>query len=128
MPVPPQLEAEIESLRESGQVVEVIEDGTRYYVILKDFELPEAYSPRKVDVMVMPDYQYPQSRLDMYWTDSKVRLVASGNLPQNAEHVEGPYGGRMWQRWSWHYPQWNPSCHNLTTHLEVFVDRLARGN
>jgi len=54
-------------------------------------------------------------------------LLRSGTLPQNAEHFE-VYGGRKWQRWSWHYPGWDPSRHTLRTHLEVCKDRIARGN
>lgn len=128
MPLPPQLETEIEVLRDEGQAVEVIEDGSRYYVVLKNFVLPPTYTPTKVDVMIMPDYQYPQSRLDMYWTDPEVRLFATGNLPQSADQFEGPFGGRKWQRWSWHYETWDPRCHNVKSHLEVFNDRLSRGN
>lgn len=124
---PPQLTRDIDSLRQDGQDLNVVEDGTRFYVILRSFRLPEGrYVPPVTDLMVIADYQYPASRLDMYWTDPPVHL-ASGALPQTAEQFE-VYAGRRWQRWSWHYPVWDPSKHNLRTHIEVFLDRLARGN
>lgn len=124
--IPPQLERDIEALRAEGQGIDVIEDGTRFYVVFKGFRLPSnRYVPQLTDLMVIADYQYPASKLDMYWTDPPV-LLASGALPQAAEQVES-YAGRRWQRWSWHYPVWDPSRHNLRTHVEVFHDRLARG-
>jgi Prokaryotic E2 family E len=126
MALPDQLARDIESLREDGYSIEVTEDGNRYYIVFAAFAIPsEAYLPRATDVMVMADYQYPMSRMDMFWTDPEVCTV-SGGYPQNADQFE-EYGGRRWQRWSWHYPNWNPACDNVRTHLEVVLDRLARG-
>jgi hypothetical protein len=124
--MPPQLAAEIEVFRNDDQAIDVIEDGSRFLVVFKGFELPDGrYSPAVTDLMVMADYQYPMSRLDMYWTDPAIRLI-TGAYPQGAESLED-HGGRCWQRWSWHYPSWDPGRHNLRSHLEVFHDRLARG-
>jgi hypothetical protein len=126
MPVPVQLAGDIESLREDGHVIEITEDGNRYYIVFVRFAIPsEAYLPRATDVMVMADYQYPMSRMDMFWTDPEI-LKTSGGYPQGAESFE-EYAGRRWQRWSWHYPNWNPACDNVRTHLEVVNDRLSRG-
>jgi hypothetical protein len=125
--IPPQLARDVDTLRQEGQEVEVVEDGTRFYVILKRFRLLDTkYVPQVTDLMVIADYQYPASKLDMYWTDPQVRL-ATGGLPLSADQFE-THAARQWQRWSWHYPVWDPSRHNLRTHLEVFLDRLARGN
>jgi len=124
---PPQLAGDVDFLRQAGEDVNVVEDGTRFYVILRSFRLRDSrYVPLATDLMVIADYQYPVSRLDMYWTDPPVHL-ASGALPDRADAFE-VYSGRRWQRWSWHYPAWDPSKHNLRTHIEVFRDRLARGN
>ena len=95
--------------------------------VVQWFHLPDGtYAPTITDLMMMADYQFPLSRLDMYWTDPTIYL-ASGGLPLNANQFE-MYANRRWQRWSWHYPTWDPSKHNLRTHIEVFRDRLARGN
>jgi Prokaryotic E2 family E len=125
MPTPERLLADVALLREGGQAVEVVEDGTRFYVVLSSYELPETYQPRVTDLMMIADYQYPVSALDMFWTEPHVRCL-TGSWPQNADQFE-PHIGRSWQRWSWHYPGWSPSTHSLITHLEVYSDRLARG-
>jgi hypothetical protein len=126
MALPDQLERDIESLREDGHVIEITEDGNRYYIVFAGFAIPsEAYLPRATDIMVMADYQYPMSRMDMFWTDPEI-LKTAGGYPQGAESFE-EYAGRRWQRWSWHYPNWNPACDNVRTHLEVVNDRLSGG-
>jgi hypothetical protein len=126
MPLPQQLAVEVDALRAGGKTVEVIEEFPRFYVIFHAFQLPGGlYLPDTTDLMVMADYLYPQSRLDMYWTDPTVRKL-DGSLPQNADQFE-PHLNRPWQRWSWHYPTWNPATHNVSTHLEVFYDRVRRG-
>ena len=93
--MPPQLAAEIEVFRAKDQVIEVIEDGARYLVVFTEFELPDGrYSPGATDLMVMADYQYPMSRLDMYWTDPAIRLV-HGAYPQGAGTVRGSWGSTL---------------------------------
>jgi hypothetical protein len=126
MVAPPRLTKDLEALRADGYTIDVVEHGPRFLIILRDFKLPEGnYRPSMVDLMVMTDCQYPLSAMDMFWTTPGVTL-ASGSCPQNANQIER-YGQRDWQRWSWHYPGWNPSIHSVRTHLEVVKDRLARG-
>lgn len=126
MALPPPLHSDIERLRMEGRAIQVVEDGARFYIVLVGYCLPDGlYVPSVTDLMVMADYQYPMSRMDMFWTDPPIRRP-DGTWPQNADQFE-EYAGRRWQRWSWHYPQWDPSRHNIRTHLEVVCDRLARG-
>ena len=125
MAPPPLLEQHAELLRERGYRVEIVEDGSRYLVILRDVRLPDShYEPPVVDLMVLADYQYPVSRLDMFWTRPPVTLK-QGGAPRSAEVFE-EYAGERWQRWSWHYDGWDPSRHSLLSHVEVVLDRLAR--
>ena len=127
MAIPAQLQVDLAELRVAGYTIEVVEDGTRYYVIFRDFRLPDSkFLASTTDLMLMTDYLYPQSAMDMFWTDPAVRCPG-GTLPQGANNFE-TYGGRTWQRWSWHYSGWNPAHHNVRTHLEVVRDRLARGH
>jgi E2/UBC family protein E len=108
-------------------MIEILEDGARYYIVFKDFKLPDGkYQMTATDLMVMTDYQYPASKMDMFWTDPAVHCL-NGSFPQSADQFE-QYAGRRWQRWSWHYPQWDPAQHSVITHLEVVQDRLARGS
>jgi hypothetical protein len=126
MPLPDRLERDVEALREAGHSVDVVEDGTRFYVIVEGFELPDGYVPAVTDLMMIADYQYNQSALDMFWTSPHVRCVG-GAWPQAADQF-CEYAGRTWQRWSWHYAGWNPTTHNLITHLETCRDRLLKGS
>jgi hypothetical protein len=122
--VPELLAADVAELRGLGHTVDVVEDGSRYLIIIRGNKLPAAYNPTQTDVMVMADYQYPQSAMDMFWTCPTVRLTA-GTMPQNADQIE-EYHGTKWQRWSWHYPGWDPARHNLLTHLAACLDRISR--
>jgi hypothetical protein len=125
MALPAQLNLDLEPLR-NGYTVKVLEDGTRFYLVFEAFALPPGLFRSDVtDLMMIADYQYPLSRMDMFWTAPMVHRK-DGSLPQNADQFE-IYAGRQWQRWSWHYPLWNPSCHTVVTHFEVVRDRLRRG-
>lgn len=117
--------ADVEALREMGHDVDVIEDGSRTYVIVHAVRLPDGFTPTETDVMMIADYQYPQSALDMFWTEPHV-TIGGGAWPANADQFE-THCARSWQRWSWHYPGWNPATHTVATHLEVFFSRLAEG-
>lgn len=120
--VPPRLAEDVAGLIGDGVSVEVIEEHPRYFVVVRGFVLPRPYEPQVTDLMVMADYQFPQSALDMFWTDPHVTI--GGVLPQNADQF-AQFLGRNWQRWSWHYT-WNPLVHDLRSHIEVFHDRLER--
>jgi hypothetical protein len=126
MPAPERLLADAAIVREQGHDVSIVENGTRFYVVLSNYQLADLYVPEATDLMVIADYQYPMSALDMFWTDPHVRCP-NGSWPQTADQFE-PHIDRTWQRWSWHYPGWNPSTHSLLTHLEVCFDRLAKGS
>lgn len=125
MPDPAQLVADVERLTEDGFDASIVEEHPRYYVVLANLELPTFYEPTVTDLMMMADYQYPMSALDMFWTSPHVRRADNGTFPQNADQFE-QHIGKSWQRWSWHYSGWTPAHHNVVTHLDVFFDRLAR--
>ena len=125
MPAPVQLVEDVTHLRECRFDATIVEEHPRYYVVIANFELPAFYAPNVTDLMMMADYQYPMSALDMFWTCPHVRRADNGAYPLNAEQLE-QHIQRTWQRWSWHYGGWNPAHHNVTTHLEVFFNRLAQ--
>lgn len=125
MSAPAQLIEDIETLCRQGFDASIVEEPPRFYVVVGNMELPPCYEPRATTLMMMADYQYPASALDMFWTEPHVRRADNGAFPQSAEQIE-QHIGRSWQRWSWHYEGWNPSHHSVVTHLEVFFDRLAK--
>jgi len=120
MPPPARLLADVEALAADGHSVTIVEEHPRYFVIIQGLALPSLYEPETTDLMVIADYQYPLSALDMYWACPAVRI--NGAFPQGADQFSD-FIDRKWQRWSWHYT-WNPSVHSLRSHLEVFFDRL----
>jgi hypothetical protein len=119
------LVADVDELRAYGNDVSTESDGVRSYIIVSGFILPDGYEPRATDVMMMTDYQYPLSAVDMFWSFPHVRC-SGGGWPQNADQFQ-EFIGRNWQRWSYHYT-WNPAKHNLASHLEVFHARLANAS
>ena len=125
MPIPERLLSDVEVVRRQGHNVQIVEDGTRFYVVLSDVLFPDQFSPIVSDLKVIADYQNPASALDMFWTDPQVRCL-NGAWPQSADQF-AEYMGRNWQRWSWHYAGWNPSTHSIATHLEVCFDRIYKG-
>ena len=133
MSAPDRLLADVEAMRVAGYQVAVHEaGGSRFYVVVADVELPAAYEPRRTDVLMVADYQYPMSALDMFYTYPKVSCV-SGVLPQNADQPmqfdDAPEtAGIEWQRWSYHYPGWNPAHHSVGTHFDVFIERITHGS
>ncbi len=124
MSAPQRLCVDVNILCSQGYEVDVVEEGVRFYVIVYAVQLPEGYQPDVTNVMMMADYQYPMSALDMFWTAPHVK-GQNGDWPMNANVFE-EHSGKQWQRWSWHYPGWNPNTHSLITHLEVCFDRLAK--
>src|SRR5205823_11420373 len=102
MTAPTQLVDDLARLRECELDATVVEEHPRYYVVIANLELPRFYVPTATDLMMMADYQYPMSALDMFWTDPHVRRADNGAYPQNADQFE-QHIGRSWQRWSWHY-------------------------
>src|SRR5487761_1283752 len=111
MVAPARLVADVETARQLGHDATIVESGTRFYVVISGFQLPDPYVPNVTNLMVIGDYQYPMSALDMFWTEPFV-TCPDNRWPQNADQFEA-HVGRTWQRWSWHYRGWNPSTHSL---------------
>ena len=124
MTIPERLAADVAKLTAAGFTIEVLEEGSRYYVVFRNFDSSH-FNPAVVDrLMVMADYQYNQSKIDMFYTSPTV-FLPSGQLPRNADQFE-EHCGLKWQRWSYHYT-WDPTKHDLTTHIEVVRQRLVAG-
>jgi len=126
--LPPQLEQDIDKLREIGYDVEVRReppDGAKIFVIIKDFPLPECWKnadKNSTDLLIIADISYPNSKLDMFWTETGV-LLKDGRVPKNGDVIEN-YLNRKWRRFSWHCKSWNPAIDNIITYLDVVIERL----
>ncbi len=122
MALPPRLDKELEELRREYQV-DVSEEGDWINLILRDFPIGDGFNVVSSDLLVRVQRTYADAGPDMFWLDTRVTL-SSGQMPQNAESIEGPYAGRNWRRFSWHRRSWNPSVDNLHGYLEFIRRRL----
>lgn len=104
----------------------VMQLGADTHVIVKDFDFPAAYMPRKANLMFILPAGYPNANLDMFWTEPVVKL-ANGNWPVNANQ-HALYGGVSWQRWSRHFQTaWRQGVDNLRTFVATIRKELSRG-
>lgn len=113
----------------SGKQYRYSEEGMGgwVHVIVEDFALPCAYTPRTCRLLIRIPPGYPNANPDMFWTQPDIRL-ASGAVPQATECHE-TYNGQSWQRWSRHIPQgcWRPGTDNLQTFLRMIRLELEKG-
>jgi len=110
----------------AGVEVDIEEDGTQVFVILRSLQLPSgAYNIATSDILFITDRQYPLSAMDMFWTDSAL-LRRDGSVPLNGDSIE-TYLGRQWRRFSWHRNGvWNPTGNCLLDHFEFMLARFIK--
>lgn len=127
MGLPPQLESDVQRLREQGLEVTVKREppgGNRVYVLLDNYPLPPGWNRGKTDLLIISDVSYPYSALDMFWVKPDLKL-SDGRIPQAADTTEDHLGQR-WQRFSWHVQKWTPGIDNLMSYLGTIDARLRR--
>ena len=127
MNFPPQLESDVNALREEGHKVSVCRDqvnSSRIFVVFESYVLPKGWSKVDTNLLLITDVSYPNSKLDMFWVDEDLHL-AGGKLPQAAESLE-TYLGKSWRRFSWHVRKWNPAVDNIATYLHTVDARLKQ--
>ena len=105
----------------TGLAIDVIQDGGRLFTLIHDFDLPSGVSKvEKTDVLLVSDFQYRFSAMDMFWTDIAV-VRPNGSLFENSDSIE-EYVGRKWRRFSYHRNGiWNPVGNPLIDHF-VFME------
>jgi hypothetical protein len=120
-------ESDREFLKQKDCRYTVEKVGGFIHVIVHDFDLSAAYTPRKADMLVRLPSGYPNGNPDMFWTRPKVKL-ADGRTPINAD-VSQDFDGVIWQRWSRHYPdgRWRVGVDGLDTYLASVRRELALG-
>lgn len=127
MSLPPQLEVDSNLLKEQGYQVEAHSDptnGNRIFVVFEKYQLPTGWNKAETKLLLIADISYPNSKLDMFWTDPDL-ILASGNTPQAGEVIEN-YLNQQWRRFSWHVQKWNPAVDNIITYLGTVDMRLRQ--
>jgi hypothetical protein len=106
-------QADLDFLIEKGWQHEIATHPGEVRIYIRNFPLPESYSPRVTDLLIRLPFGYPQSNPDMFWTKPDVRLV-SGAYPTRADYHDP--SADNWQRWSRH-GNWRPSTDNLRSKI-----------
>ena len=127
MSLPPQLEADIQVLREQGLNVTAHRDpsnANRIFVVFAEYQLPPGWNKKQTHLLLITDISYPNSKLDMFWVDTD--LMLDGNrIPQAGDSIE-PYMDKTWRRFSWHVQKWNPAIDNIRSYLDTVGARLRQ--
>jgi hypothetical protein len=127
MGLPPQLETDLEQLRNQGFTVVPHREpptGNQIFVVFEDYPLPNGWNKEKTKLLLITDISYPNSKIDMFWVDNDIRL-ANGMIPRAGGSFE-TYLGQMWHRFSWHVQKWNPAIDNIITYLGTVDARLGQ--
>lgn len=127
MGLPPQLESDLQTLREMGYKVEARREppaGNQIFIVFEDYVLPSGWNKPTTRLLLITDISYPNSKLDMFWVDEDVRL-ADGRIPQAGGTFE-TYLNQKWHRLSWHVQKWNPAIDNVITYLGTVEARLRQ--
>jgi hypothetical protein len=111
-------------LTEKGFQFEIKQSDKEVLLVLKNWSLPDNYTPTLVDLLIRIVPGYPLAPLDMFWTFPAVKL-AGGGWPLNAD-VHQQLDGRSWQRWSRHY-EWRPGVDNIRTFITGIKNEISLG-
>ncbi len=96
---------------------ELVSEGDKAGVIIKNYRLPGGYTPEKSDLLLLIPGDYPAAMIDMFYFNPEVLREDGSSIAALAE--EGHFQ-RTWQRWSRHY-KWRPGMDNIATHT-IFVN------
>lgn len=135
--LPAQISEELAELRKTFRV-QVVEEDSTIDVVIFDFPTSALYNLPRTRVLIRVPRAYPDAGLDMFWTDTDLKLV-DGATPNGADQIESypathaiaELAGKTWRRFSWH-PQpgtparWNPAFDNLLSYTEFIRRRLSQ--
>jgi hypothetical protein len=104
----------------------IVTDGPHTLLVIKNWEFPEAYTPRKADLMIILTPGYPMAALDMFWTYPDIKLASNDSWPEACAHHE-TYAGVSWQRWSRHFQNWRAGIDDLRSFITSVEQEINRG-
>lgn len=116
-------------LHQKGYQYTVSQPDGLVHLVIKEYILPSAYTPNRVELLLRLPPNFPMARPDMFWTFPHVRRAATGGYPQACETFDVTYQDRQWQRWSRHFDGklWRPGVDNLKTYLGAIKWELQKG-
>lgn len=97
------------------------------FLLLHDYNLPEGFTPRAVQLLVKLPPLFPEAAPDMFWVSPHVESP-NGSAPQGTSTEE--LLGRPWQRFSWHLSPgaWTPGISTLRDFMRCVRARFERRN
>lgn len=121
------LEQDATFLSEKEYAYDLFPQGGELHIVIKGFQFPsQHYLPDKTDLLIKIPPGYPNTALDMFWTNPEVKLV-NGQVPQKTESRE-EHRGKSWQRWSRHYvTPWRPGIDGLRNFVQSIHIELRKG-
>ncbi len=112
--------------RQMGKLERVL-DGTKRWVLIHDFAVPDGYNVDKVTAAIMLPPAYPMSGPDMVYFHPA--LVLNSGKKINAADATETIHGVVYQRWSRHFTQnerWRPDVDSLETYCFMIKGWLER--
>lgn len=97
------------------------------FAINRAYELPDAYAPRVVQLLIKLPPTFPDAAPDMFYVTPVVRTL-SGEVPVGAT-VTTILGGE-WQQFSWHLAPgaWKPGISDFREYMRCVRSRFERRN
>lgn len=107
-------------LLEKGYQFEEKIDANRNGLILRNWLLPVGkYNLLTSDLLILISNGYPEVRPDMWYFNPAILLAPSNRLARQTQ-VNINFEGKVWQRWSRHYPanEWRSGIDGIHTYLK----------
>ncbi len=99
---------------------EELSEGNTHGLLIRDYPLPEGYTPKNSSLMLLIPDSYPGAMIDMFYFDPPVQREDGAEIERLLDEI---HFGRQWQRWSRHY-DWRPGIDNMSTHITYVSNQL----
>jgi hypothetical protein len=109
-----------------GLAWECVKDNNSQWLIVRNWETPEGYNHRRVNVALLIPPLYPDAQIDMVYFDPPLARTDGKAIGALSFCV---IQQRQWQRWSRHRTSqnpWRPGVDDVATHLSLVDDWLRR--
>jgi hypothetical protein len=89
-------------------------------LIIKNFELPDGkFTCQSSDLLILIPKGYPDVKPDMWYFYPAILLISSKKPARQTEYSIN-FEGKVWQRWSRHFPanEWRSGIDGIHTYLK----------
>jgi hypothetical protein len=101
-------------------------DAGRNGLIIHNWDLPVGkFNIQTSDLLIIIPQGYPEVRPDMWYFYPEILLV-SGNRQPRQTQAKINFDGRVWQRWSRHFPanEWRSGVDGIHTYIKKIISAL----